>query len=155
MRKVCMMLLVVAILSLGVTQVFAANLNPTPEKPVTLRLGYSDNPTWPDTAKVPEPEHAYGIIFKSFVETATNGAIKVELFPSSQMGGSKEATEMVKTGTLDLCIETGNMGPFFPEFPVWRQLSEYPWLETSGKNAKCLCLNKLLTVSCGRCRNLL
>jgi tripartite ATP-independent transporter DctP family solute receptor len=118
MRKVCMMLLVVAILSLGVTQVFAANLNPTPEKPVTLRLGYSDNPTWPDTAKVPEPEHAYGIIFKSFVETATNGAIKVELFPSSQMGGSKEATEMVKTGTLDLCIETGNMGPFFPEFQV-------------------------------------
>ena len=118
MRKVCMILLVVAILSLGVTQVFAANLNPTPEKPVTLRLGYSDNPTWPDTAKVPEPEHAYGIIFKSFVETATNGAIKVELFPSSQMGGSKEATEMVKTGTLDLCIETGNMGPFFPEFQV-------------------------------------
>jgi C4-dicarboxylate-binding protein DctP len=113
-----MMLLVVAILSLAVTQVFAANLNPTPEKPVTLRLGYSDNPTWPDTAKVPEPEHAYGIIFKSFVETATNGAIKVELFPSSQMGGSKEATEMVKTGTLDLCIETGNMGPFFPEFQV-------------------------------------
>ena len=34
------------------------------------------------------------------------------------MGGSKEATEMTKTGTLDLCIETGNMGPFFPEFQV-------------------------------------
>ena len=74
-RKVSIMLVVVAVVSLGVTQVFAAQLNPTTEKPVTLRLGYSDNPTWPETATVPEPEHAYGIIFKSFVETATNGAI--------------------------------------------------------------------------------
>ncbi len=117
-RKTCLLVAILAIVSLGATQVFAAKLNPTTEKPVTLRLGYSDNPTWPDTAKMPEPEHAYALIFKSYVETATNGAIKVELFPSSQMGGSKESTEMTKTGTLDLCIETGNMGPFFPEFQV-------------------------------------
>lgn len=117
-RTSYVVLLVLVVLSLGVTQVVVAELNPTPEKPVVLRLGYSDNPTWPDTAKIPEPEHAYAIVFKSYVETATNGAIQVELFPSSQLGGSKEATEMVKSGTLDLCIETGNMGPFFPEYQV-------------------------------------
>lgn len=117
-RNVVVFLLAVAVMSVGVTSVFAAQLNPTSEKPVTFRLGYSDNPTWPDNAVVPEPEHANAIIFKSYVETATNGAIIIELFPSSQLGGSKEATEMVKTGTLDLCIETGNMGPFFPEYQV-------------------------------------
>ncbi|MBD3305263.1 DctP family TRAP transporter solute-binding subunit [candidate division KSB3 bacterium] len=117
-RKLFVVCVVVAVMSLGILPVFAADLNPTPEDPVTFRLGYSDNPTWPDSAKVPEPEHANAIIFKSYVETATNGAIQIELFPSSQLGGSKEATEMVKTGTLDLCIETGNMGPFFPEFQV-------------------------------------
>ena len=117
-RTISCFLAIFVILGLTAAPAFSKALNPTPEKPVTLRLAYSDNPTWPDTAKIPEPEHAFAIVFKSYVETATNGAIKVELFPSSQMGGSKEATEMTKTGTLDLCIETGNMGPFFPEFQV-------------------------------------
>ena len=117
-RKISFIFAILVVFGLTATPVFAKMLNPTPEKPVTLRLGYADNPTWPDTANIPEPEHAYGLVFKSFVETATNGAIQIELFPSAQMGGSKEMTEMTKTGTLDLCIETGNMGPFFPEFQV-------------------------------------
>ena len=118
-RRISVYVLVITAMVFAMTAVpYAAKLNPTPDKPVTFRLGYSDNPTWPGTAATPEPEHANALIFKSFVETATNGAVIIELFPSSQLGGSKEATEMVKTGTLDLCIETGNMGPFFPEFQV-------------------------------------
>ncbi|MEJ2057305.1 MAG: hypothetical protein P8X39_05650, partial [Desulfofustis sp.] len=88
-RTISCFFAVLVILGLTAAPAFSSTLNPTPEKPVTLRLGYSDNPTWPDTAKIPEPEHAFAIVFKSYVETATNGAIKIELFPSSQMGGSK------------------------------------------------------------------
>jgi len=112
------MLVVVAVLSLGVPQVFAAELNPTPEKPLVLKFAYLDNATWPETAKMPEPEHAYGLIFKSYVESMTNGAIQVELYPSAQLGGHKAITEMVQAGAVDLCIETGTMGPFFPEYQV-------------------------------------
>jgi len=117
-RKVCMMLLVVAVMSLGLTQVFAAELNPTPEKPLVLKFAYADNATWPETSNMPEPEDAYGKIFKSYVETYTNGAIKVELYPSNQLGSHKEMMEMVQAGSVDLCIETGTMGPFFPEYQV-------------------------------------
>ena len=114
-RKVCIMLLV-AVMGLGITQVFAAD--PTPENPLVLRFAYADNATWPETSEMPEPEHAYGLIFKSYVETYTNGAIKIELYPSNQLGSHKEMMEMVQSGAADFCIETGTMGPFFPEYQV-------------------------------------
>ncbi len=117
-RNISMMLLVVSVLSLGLTQVVTAELNPTPEKPLVLRFAYADNATWPETSDMPEPEDAFGKIFKSYVETYTNGAIIVELYPSNQLGSHKEMMEMVKAGTVDLCIETGTMGPFFPEYQV-------------------------------------
>lgn len=117
-RKPLLFVVFLTVLSLCVINVtYAAKLNPTIENPVTFRLAYSDNLPLTKNA-TPEPEHASAIIFKSYVETATNGAVKIELFPSSQLGGSKQTTEMVKSGTLDLCIETGNMGVFFPEFQV-------------------------------------
>ncbi|PID57171.1 TRAP transporter substrate-binding protein DctP [candidate division KSB3 bacterium] len=117
-RTMCILLLVVAVITVGMTQIVAAELNPTPEKPLVLRFAYADNATWPETSDMPEPEDAYGKIFKSYVETMTNGAIQVELYPSNQLGSHKEMMEMVKAGTVDLCIETGTMGPFFPEYQV-------------------------------------
>ncbi len=133
MVRICVkLLLVLAALSLIFSGVaFAGKLNPTKEKPVTLRLAYLDNPTWPETANIPEPEHAYAVVFKAFVESATNGAVKVELFPSGQLGGSRELTEMVKTGTLDLAIETGNMGSFYPPY----QLINIPYVFISDEVA--------------------
>lgn len=120
MRKRTLISLLVVLLVIGVgAAVLAADLNPTPEKPVTLRLGYADNPTWPEgKAKVPEPEHAMALIFKQYVESNTNGAVKIQLFPSSQLGSPKEMTEMCKTGAIDLAIETGVLGSFFPKFQV-------------------------------------
>ena len=115
MTKNCLKFLLV-IVSAGC--LFLSSSLMAADKPVTLRLGYSDQASWPETAKIPDPEHAYALIFKSYVETATNGAVKIELFPSSQLGGSRDTTEMVKAGTLDLAIETGNMGSFFPEYQV-------------------------------------
>jgi tripartite ATP-independent transporter DctP family solute receptor len=118
-HKILKVFLILAALSLVFSGVaLAGKLNPTPEDPVTLRLAYVDNANWPATTKLPEPEHAQALIFKSFVETATNGAVKVELFPAGQLGGSRELTEMVKTGGMDICIETGNMGSFYPPFQV-------------------------------------
>ncbi len=128
MKKIILAILMVLILS---NVVMGASLNPSPENPVTLRLAYTDNATWPETAKAPEPEHAFAIVFKSYVETKTNGAIQVELYPATTLGSSKETTEMVKSGTLDITIETGVMGGFFPEL----QLINIPYVFKSPEIA--------------------
>jgi TRAP-type transport system periplasmic protein len=122
LRKSMLVLLIVSLVGgILVFNVLAANqLNPTPEKPITLRFGYEDRSHWPGTSGVlsPDPEHAYAIIFKQYVESSTNGAVKVDLFSNSVLGGAKEMVEMVKSGSLDLCIETGVMAGSFPKFEV-------------------------------------
>ena len=90
---------------------------PTAASPLTIRLGYEDNDTWPHGPAVgPDPEHAMGLVFKSIVEQRTGGAIKVELFPGSVMGSSREMTEMTRDGVLEATIATGPVATFFPPF---------------------------------------
>ncbi len=123
-RKLLVVLLVLSIAVVGASiGVSAADY--------TLRLGYADNATWPDSANVPEPEHAMALIFKQVVESKSNGQIEVQLFPSSQLGSCKEMVEMTKTGTLDIVIETGVMGSYFPKF----QMINIPWVFQSPEVA--------------------
>ena len=41
-------------------------------------------------------------VFKRIVENMTDGRIKVEIFPNAQLGGDREAFEMVKAGSLQM-----------------------------------------------------
>jgi C4-dicarboxylate-binding protein DctP len=106
---------------------------PTVEKPLVIRLGYEDKPTWPNgPAKGPDPEHAMGLVFKSIVEQRTGGAIKVELFPASAIGSSKVMTEMVQNDLLSAAVTTGPTGTFFPPFnliyiPYLFQTEDIAW----------------------------
>lgn len=88
------------------------------ESQIVLTMAYTDAGTWPEIGNLPLAEHAYGLIFKQIVESRTNGRVIVELYPGNVLAESKQAVEMVKTGTLDLVIETGVMGGFFPESQV-------------------------------------
>jgi len=110
-----------------------SELNPTPDNPVTLRLGHTDRITWPGGEDpAPASEHAFSIMFKQYVESATNGAVKIEIFPNSVLGGAKQMVEMVKSGTLDLCAGTGVLPGIFPKFeliniPYAFQSTEIAW----------------------------
>ncbi|HTX54324.1 MAG TPA: TRAP transporter substrate-binding protein [Candidatus Baltobacteraceae bacterium] len=42
--------------------------------------------------------------FKDTVEKRSNGKLKVDLFPSSQLGGEREMQEMVALGTLEMTV---------------------------------------------------
>jgi len=42
--------------------------------------------------------------FKELIEKRTNGQLKVEIFPSSQLGGEREMQEMVALGTLEMSV---------------------------------------------------
>jgi tripartite ATP-independent transporter DctP family solute receptor len=79
----------------------------------TIRLAYEDPPNL-QTA----PEHAFGVLFKDLVETASNGRIEVLLFPGGTLGRSIALTEMVQSGNIEAAITTGVIGNFFPPFEV-------------------------------------
>jgi len=53
------------------------------------------------------PTHSFVVAtqkFKEMVEQRSNGRLKVEIFPSSQLGGEREMQEMVSLGTLEMTV---------------------------------------------------
>src|SRR3990172_5788501 len=55
-------------------------------------------------AKMDQPKHAAAVAFKEYVEKATNGSIKVEIFPAGQFGKDQPTMEGVKLGTLEMAV---------------------------------------------------
>lgn len=70
-------------------------------------------------------DHIPGVFLKSFLESRSNGRIKVEIYPASQLGDFRALIEQVQLGTLELChTSVGGMGQFFPEI----QVMELPYM---------------------------
>jgi TRAP-type transport system periplasmic protein len=64
---------------------------------MTLKLGHV----------LPGGDHPYqqgAMKFSELVQTRTNGRIKVDVFPSGQLGGERDMVEGLKIGTIDLVI---------------------------------------------------
>lgn len=55
-------------------------------------------------AKDDQPKHAAALAFKDYVEKATNGSIKVEIYPAGQFGKDQPTMEGLKLGTLELAV---------------------------------------------------
>jgi tripartite ATP-independent transporter DctP family solute receptor len=54
------------------------------------------------------------------LETATNGRLSVQMFPSMQLGGEKEMIEQAQVGAIQFArISVGPMGPLVPELNVF------------------------------------
>ena len=54
------------------------------------------------------------------LETATNGRISIQMFPSMQLGGEKEMIEQAQVGALQIArISVGAMGPVVDEVNVF------------------------------------
>ena len=90
----------------------------TVEPDYTIRMAYYDAATWPELSKTPLPEHAYALVFKSVVESNSNGKIAVELFPANALGDTKATMEMCKTGSLEMVITTGTAASLYPQVQV-------------------------------------
>jgi tripartite ATP-independent transporter DctP family solute receptor len=72
------------------------------------------------------PDHSFVIAsqnFKNLTEKRSNGRLKVEIFPSSQLGGEREMQEMVALGTLEMTV-TGVIVTYEPLYA----LLEAPYL---------------------------
>jgi len=58
--------------------------------------------------------------FKAYVEFNTGGKVKVEIFPSNQLGGEREMTEQVRDGALDIAfVADGAVSGFYPKLQVF------------------------------------
>lgn len=55
-------------------------------------------------AKDDQPKHAAALAFKDHVEKATNGSVKVEIYPAGQFGKDQPTMEGLKLGTLELAV---------------------------------------------------
>lgn len=101
-------------------------------------------------AREDQPKHRAALAFKDHVEKATNGAVKVQIFPAGQFGNDAATMEGLKLGTLEMAVahdgaistvhrEIGVLGiPFMFESHAhaWA-VYDGPWRdEFSGRMAK-------------------
>lgn len=65
------------------------------------------------------PAHAFTGVFKSIVETETNGEIKVQVYPSNQLGSAKEHIQLVRDGQLQATLSSvGAVASYYPRIGV-------------------------------------
>jgi C4-dicarboxylate-binding protein DctP len=81
--------------------------------PITIKLA---------TGMPPDEEeglHRGAVVFKKVVEQNSGGRLKVNIFPSNQLGKEREQFEGVKLGTIEMSwIAEGPVAGFFPEIMV-------------------------------------
>lgn len=71
-------------------------------------------------AGMDQPKHAAALAFKSYVETNTNGAVKVELFPASQLGDANTVLEGLKLGSIQIgVVHDGPIAAIYPPLGVY------------------------------------
>lgn len=70
---------------------------------------------------------AMAIVFKSLVESGTNGAVKVEIFPDGQLGKDNEVIQQVKSGVVQSSISSvGGIASVYPMIGVLDMPFAYP-----------------------------
>jgi len=68
-----------------------------------------------------EPPHGGAVAFKSYVETASGGRIRVDLYPGGQLGGEREIIEGVQFGDIEMggSISDACTSTIFPMAQAW------------------------------------
>lgn len=105
MKKVLSILLVISLALVLSGPIVAQNV---------LRLGHLNpqNPQEVATATMAQ-------VFKAMVESGTNEAIKVEIYPSGVLGSERETMEQVRAGVTQSYIASGGgMAAFYPLFSI-------------------------------------
>ena len=85
----------------------------TPASSVTLKLGFSTNEEDPRALGAKQ--------FKEEVESKTNGAVTVELYPSGQLGGDADLINSIAldSGTVDIIItDASNFATYEPKMGI-------------------------------------
>ncbi len=81
------------------------------EKPVNLKLGHAVAPE--------HPYHLGAVKFSELVAQRTKNRVKIDVYPSTQLGNERDMVEGLQLGTIDLVVtSTGPLGGFVPNMFV-------------------------------------
>lgn len=90
----------------------AALLTATPALAETLRLG--------TVVTAPHPWVDAAEAFKTEVEEATDGRVKVQIFQGGQLGNDQTMVDEIRIGTTDMIIGgVMNISPYIPDFEIF------------------------------------
>jgi tripartite ATP-independent transporter DctP family solute receptor len=80
-------------------------------KPIALKLGHAVAPE--------HPYHLGAMKFSELVANRTKGRVKIDVYPSTQLGNERDMVEGLQLGTIDLVVtSTGPVGGFVPKMFV-------------------------------------
>ncbi len=81
------------------------------EKPISLKLGHA--------VAVEHPYHLGAVKFSELVSQRTKNRVKIDVYPSTQLGNERDMVEGLQLGTIDLVVtSTGPLGGFVPKMFV-------------------------------------
>ena len=81
------------------------------DKPAVLKLGHAVAPE--------HPYHLGAVKFSELVAQRTNNKVKIDVYPSTQLGNERDMVEGLQLGTIDLVVtSTGPLGGFVPKMFV-------------------------------------
>jgi TRAP-type transport system periplasmic protein len=70
--------------------------------------------------KTDQPKHAAALAFKEHVEKATNGSVKVEIYPASQLGPAQQIMEGLRLGTVEMgVVHDGGIPGVYKTFNIF------------------------------------
>ena len=84
--------------------------NDTPADVITIKVGHQLSQS-----------HPYQMALEymnELLQERTNGRVQLQIFPSSQLGSERELLEGIQMGTVDMCLATGPVASFDPDFYI-------------------------------------
>lgn len=87
-------------------------------------------------ANTEDEDYDGSLVLEDFVESRSNGAIEVEIFPGGQLcGNPRECIEALQAGVIDVFITTiGGLSNVFPE----SQVMDLPYMFRDDRVAECV-----------------
>lgn len=71
-------------------------------------------------AKMDQPKHAAAVALKEHVEKATNGSVKVEIYPAGQLGPAQQIMEGLRLGTVEMgVVHDGGIPGVYKTFNIF------------------------------------
>lgn len=104
------------------------------DKPITLKLGHA--------VAVEHPYHLGAVKFSELVAQRTKNRVKIDVYPSTQLGNERDMVEGLQLGTIDLVVtSTGPLGGFVPkmfvvDLPFLFRDREHAYKVLDGPNGK-------------------
>ncbi|OGP74591.1 MAG: C4-dicarboxylate ABC transporter substrate-binding protein [Deltaproteobacteria bacterium RBG_16_49_23] len=124
----------IAMLALFVLTMTWAGSGICQDKPISLKLGHA--------VAVEHPYHLGAVKFAELVAQRTKNKVKIDVYPSTQLGNERDMVEGLQLGTIDLVVtSTGPLGGFVPkmfvvDLPFLFRDREHAYKVLDGPNGK-------------------